>query len=108
MAGPDIKIRSVVEKEITVTENGQKVTKLVYGSPNLSRWVLSLFSRHWGRVRNAETYMISDREMEEFLSSAPIAGRNCAGRSSPSRRDSPDQFNELVLGEENQECFPIN
>jgi len=29
MAGPDIRIRSMVEKEITVIENGQKVTKLV-------------------------------------------------------------------------------
>jgi len=29
MAGPDVKIRSMVEKEITVIENGQEVTKLV-------------------------------------------------------------------------------
>ena len=29
MAGPDVKIRSMVEKEITVIENGQKVTKHV-------------------------------------------------------------------------------
>ena len=29
MTGPDVKIRSMVEKEITVIENGQKVTKLV-------------------------------------------------------------------------------
>jgi len=29
MAGPDIRIQSMVEKEVTVTENGQKVTKLV-------------------------------------------------------------------------------